>query len=306
MTPAPGTPEFPEPAIDRLKLCKADAEMLDRLVDVGFELDQLEYLSPEETQRAKSILALLGLMDAYPVEDASDTLIDATLARIDQYESQRSARMHISTSEIEPTSRGFKIRMPDLISVAAMILIAASVFLIINQGAREKSIQQECASNIAMIGHGLANYGFQNNASTPTTQAASLGSFFGGTIPDRIDPQVLVDEGYCNQNHLNCPGHGGDSGGFSYHTQTPDMWKNLQSHRRIFFVISDRNPILNDLLAGGNPDPLTPSGNHGSLGQNLLRDDGSTPSQAPAPVIGGDMIWVLDGKNNGLDIFLTH
>lgn len=302
MTP----PETPEPAIDRLKLCKADAEMLDRLVDVGFELNQLEYLSPEETQRAKSILAMLGLIDAYPVEDASDTLIDATLARIDQYESQRAARMHISTSEIEPSSRGFKIRMPDLISVAAMILIAASVFLMISQGAREQSIQQECASNIAMIGHGLVNYGHQHNASTPTTQAASLGSFFGGTTPERIDPQVLVDEGYCKHNHLNCPGHSGESGGFSYHTQTTDSWNNLQSKRIVFFVIADRNPILNDLLSGGNPDPLTPSGNHGALGQNLLRDDVSTPIPAPAPVIGGDMIWVLDGKNNGLDIFLTH
>ena len=61
-----------------------------------------------------SILAMLGLLEAYPVEDASDTLIDATLARIDQYESQRAARMHISTAEIETTSRGFRIRMPDL------------------------------------------------------------------------------------------------------------------------------------------------------------------------------------------------
>ena len=40
-------------SFDHLKLCKADAEMLDQLVDVGFEIDQLEYLSPEEEQRAR-------------------------------------------------------------------------------------------------------------------------------------------------------------------------------------------------------------------------------------------------------------
>ena len=32
-------------SFDHLKLCKADADMLDQLVDVGFEVDQLEYLT---------------------------------------------------------------------------------------------------------------------------------------------------------------------------------------------------------------------------------------------------------------------
>ena len=45
---------------DHLKLCKADAEMLDQLVNVGFELDQLEYLTPEDqTTSPNSILNML-------------------------------------------------------------------------------------------------------------------------------------------------------------------------------------------------------------------------------------------------------
>jgi len=302
----PEIPESPQSGVEHLNLCKADAEMLDQLVDVGFEMSQLENLSPEETQRAKSILATLGLIDAYPVEDASETLVDATLARIDQYESQRHARMHISTAEVEPSSSGFKIRMPDLVSVAAVILIAVSIFFYVGQGAREQSLQAECANNIAMQGRSLVNYALDHNAAIPTTQAASLGSLFGGTAPNRIDSQALVNGGYCDHNHLNCPGHDGESGGFSYQTQSADIWADLQSRGRVFFIISDRNPILDDLLAGGNPDPNTPSTNHGPLGQNLLRDDGSTPLAAPAPIIGGDMIWILDGKNRGIDIFLTQ
>ena len=292
--------------IDNLKLSKVDAEMLDRLVDVGFELDQLEYLTPEDKQRARNILAMLGFLEAYPVEDSSDTLIDATLARIDQYESRRLARMHISTAEIDTTSKGFRIRMPDLMSVAAMVLIAVSVFFMISKSAREQSFQTECASNMAMVGRGLVNYALDHNGEMPTTAAASLGSLFGGTAPERTDVELLANEGYCEHNHLNCPGHGGESGGFSYQTQSADMWDNIRSQGRLFIIIADRNPILNDLLAGGTPDPLTPSANHGSLGQNHLRDDGSTPISAAAPVIGGDMIWILEGKNRGIDIFLTH
>ena len=291
---------------EHLKLSKADAEMLDRLVDVGFEIDELEYLTPEGKQRAQSILATLGILNAYPVEDASDTLIHATLARIDQYETKRTARLQIHSPELETTKRGFRIRMPDLMSVAAMVLIAVSVFLMINKGAREQSFQTECASNMAMVGRGLVSYALDNEGEMPTTSVASLGSLFGGVTPQRTDTELLAKEGYCEHNHLHCPGHGRESSGFSYQNQSAEMWNNIRSQGRLFIIIADRNPILNDLLEGGKPDPLTPSGNHGSLGQNHLRDDGSTPISAAAPVVGGDMIWILDGKKRGIDIFLTQ
>jgi hypothetical protein len=291
---------------EHLKLSEADAAMLDRLVDVGFERIQLDFHSPDEEQRATRILELLGLLEAYPVDDASDTLIHATLARIDQYESQRAARLQIETAEIETTSSGFKIRMPDLLSVACMVLIAVSVFFMLSKSAREQSIQAECASNMAMVGRGLVHYALDHNGEMPTTSAASLGSLFGGLAPERTDTEILAKEGYCEHNHLNCPGHGGDGGGFSYQTQSAQMWDTIRSKGRLFIIIADRNPILDDLLAGGNPDPLTPSANHGARGQNHLRDDGSTPMAAAAPVIGGDMMWILDRKNRGIDIFLTQ
>ncbi len=293
--------------LEDLKLCEADAEMLDRLLSVGFELNELKDLTPKDEQRARFILDMLGLLEAYPVEDASDTLIDATLARIQQHESQRSARMHISTTDVKATGRGFKIRMPDFMTVAAMILIAVSIVTMLGKSARDRSIQNECANNMAMVGHGLVNYANDHNGAMPTSAVASLGSLFGGVAPDRTDVQILAEEGYCEHHHLNCPGHGRDRGGFSYQTQSNQMWKNIQSRGRLFIIIADRNPILDDLLNGGTPDPLTPSANHGALGQNHLRDDGSTPIAAPAPVIGGDMIWVLErNKREGIDLFLTQ
>ena len=290
---------------DHLSLTKADAEMLDQLVDVGFDLGQLEYLTPEDEQRAKSILNMLGLLDAYPVEDASDTLIDATLARIDQYEAQRSARMQIHAPELETTKRGFRIRMPDLISVAAMILVTVSVFAMLSKSARNQSINNECASNMAMVGRGLFDYAVDHNGNTPTQQAAEVASLFGGVAPERTDAELLAEEGYCQHNHLNCPGHGEESGGFSFQTQSAETWNAIQKQGKVFFLMSDRNPILDKMLAKQQYDPLTPSPSHGSLGQNHLRDDGSIVSGA-APVFGGDLIWILDGKNRGIDIFLTH
>ena len=292
-------------SFDHLTLCKADAELLDQLVDVGFEIDQLEDLSTEDGHRARRILALLSILEAYPVEDASDTLVDATLARIDQYEQQRTARMQVVTPELETTKRGFRIRMPDLISIASVVLIAVSVFLMISKNNRAQSISNQCARNIAMVGHGLVNYAFDNNREMPTTQAPSVASIFGGFTPHRTNPDILVEEGYCDETHLNCPGHADDSRGFSYQTQPQEIWDAIRNQGNVIIIMSDRNPILEKMLQGKQFNPLTPSQNHGSLGQNHLRDDGSTAS-LHAPVFGGDMIWILEGKNRGIDIFLTH
>ncbi|HJN71904.1 MAG TPA: hypothetical protein QF528_04850 [Phycisphaerales bacterium] len=291
---------------DHFNLCKADADMLDRLVDVGFEIDQLEDLTKEEQLRASNILKMFGLLKQYPVEDASDTLIDVTLARIDQYESKHRASMHIQTVDVQATSSGFAFRMPDLISIACMVLIGASLVIWLGRGTRAQSMSYQCANNMAAVGMGLANFAFDNNGAVPTTSAVGLGSLFGGVTPDRMNPDALLGE-YCSTHHLHCPGHEGtDGGGFSYQTQRKEIWDALKRHRRVFVVLSDTNPILDAILTGRTHNPLTPSQNHGGNGQNQLLDDGSTISLVGPPVLGGDKIWVPDRRPGRIDIFLTH
>jgi hypothetical protein len=293
-------------SFDHLNLCQADAELLDRLVDVSFELDKLGVLSADETKRANRMLSMLGLLDGYPVENASDTLIDATLAQIDQYEANQTQRMRIETSEIETTSSGFRIRMPDFISVAAMVLIAVSVFAMISKNTRAQSISNQCASNMAQVGFGLVRYATEHKGQAPTIEATSVASMFSGLVPTRTDPDILVAEGYCDVHHLNCPGHGSNGGGFSYQTQPAENWEAIRKQGLLLIVLSDRNPILESMLAGKEFNPLARSKNHGSLGQNQLRDDGSTASLKGLPIVGKDKIWILDGNKRVLDIFLTH
>jgi hypothetical protein len=291
---------------EHINLCKADAEMLDRLVEVGFEIDQLDGLTEEEQQRATSILKTFGLLELYPVEDASDELIDVTLARIDQYEGKQQARMHIQTADVQAPSSGLAFRMPDLISIACMVLIAASVVIWLGRTTRAQSLSMQCANNMAAVGMGLAHYANDHNSGMPTSSVAGLGGLFNGASPERLDPTPLLGE-YCENNHLHCPGHTGEgSSGFSYQTQSKEIWDALKRHRRVFVVLSDTNPILDALLAGKSHDPMTPSQNHGGHSQNQLLDDGSTISLTGPPILGGDRIWILDGGNHGIDIFLTH
>ena len=106
----------------QFELCTEDCRMLDRLVESGFDVEQLEPLSDEERERAHALENLFGLMEHYPVEDAQDTLLHATLARIDRDEDERADRMSIETGAVRS-----RISFPDFITVAAMVLIMASV-----------------------------------------------------------------------------------------------------------------------------------------------------------------------------------
>ena len=292
--------------LHNLDLSPQDAELLDRLVEVNFDLKALNNLSDEEIARANNILTIFGLLETYPVVDACDTLVYATLARVSNYDAQYAERFCIDTNEIAPTLGGFKIRIPDFISVAAVLLIVASVFIMVGQNARARSVSNQCASNMAMVGQGLLNYAADHNGAMPTEEASNLALFFGDLMPYRTAEKQLVNLGYCDINHLNCPGHGGEESGFSYQTQPKELWTNLQQSGRVIILLSDRNPILEKMLLGQQYNPLARSKNHGSLGQNQLQDDGSTKSITGPPVIAGDKIWILDGSNRPIDIFLTH
>jgi hypothetical protein len=176
----------------------------------------------------------------------------------------------------------------------------------VGKNVRAKSLSEQCVSNMAMVGQGLLQFAASHNGAMPITEATNVSSLFNDVNPYRTNPEILVNLGYCELSHLNCPGHGGDETGFSYQTQSKELWNNLQRKGRVLILVSDQNPILQMLLRGKQFDPLTPSKNHGSLGQNQLQDDGSTKSVQGPPVVGGDKIWILDGMNRPIDIFLTH
>ena len=290
--------------VDGQNLCDADIAMLDRLVEAGFDLEALGSLSDEEQARAQRLLSLVGLLDGYPVEDAGDALVDATLARIDREEARRSERMRVDTAQIEVSERGFRIRVPDFVTVAAMLLIVASVVLPMMHSNRVNAQRNECANNLRLVGHGLANYAADHQGDMPVTAAASLGSVFGDLVPQRVDAGALAREGYCSSGHLDCPGHADTTGSFSCQTQGARRLT-LQRIPGVTVVMGDLNPVLAAMLAGQKFDPMTSSDNHGGGYQNLLQSDGSTFYLLFRPMLGNDNIWLPD-RQPRLDIFLSH
>lgn len=315
-----------------MDLSPDDQRLLDALVEAGFERAQLpailgRSLSSQDEQRISAISKLFGYMDDYPVEDIDPTLFHATLARIDRHEDQLTQRMRFDVAtEQQAAKRGFRIRMPDLITVAAVMLIGVGVLWPVLGSIREQSMDNLCANNLKRIGYGFNLYADDNSGSLPVAMAGPMGTW--ETFRNALNLNPLVKGGYCEGGHFNCPGHqhhvdalGAEGPSYSYRWFTPQGLQHWNSGR-ITVVLGDLNPLVDAARSGWAAPPLSTSVNHGGRGQNVLASDGAT-IWLSQPLIGrggvsnsgSDNIWMPDNAatlqpgaapDDEADVFLVH
>jgi hypothetical protein len=296
------------------RLSPQDERLLDTLVESGFDLKKAGALDAEAQRRAEAIMSLLALIDDYPVDDADPTLVDATLAAIDRHERERAGRLTLAAEAEEGGGRARRLRLPDFVSIAAVLLIGAAIAVPVMNELRERSIDTRCLNNLRWMGYAFSNYANANRGELPIAHAgfSHWAKAFENAV---INLGPLIDGGYCEHGHLNCPGHEGHSGP-SYSYQWPaagvrPRWSVGESK----VILGDRNPLIDALRAGGPIVPGASSSNHAGRGQNVLTTDGgarwleqSTVGQGDK----GDNIWMpRAGLHDGAatdaeDVFLAH
>jgi len=285
-----------EPTENHPTLSPDDRRVLDLLVDNGFEREAIASLPSEDLERADRILDLLGQLDAPPREAASDSLINATIARIDQDERQRLERLQVSTaSEFDRAPGMRRIRMPDFITVAAVLLIVASVVLPVMSGVRRHSLDASCANNLRVMGTAFSTYATDYDGAMPQVSTAGFASSWDRVSNFRhVSP--LVAGQYCPQGCTNCPGHDANTGpGYAYQWQPPNRVLRLQRGRTTMILMGDRNPLIDAIRLGQIASPTSVSLNHGGRGQNVLWSDGSTAWLSDPVVHRDDIIWLPRG-----------
>ena len=105
-----------DPKLTASRLDEASKQVVDRLLEQG--LDNAKSSEHDhDVNREETLRELLGLLEHYPVHDASDELLDATLARVDRHQSAQESRMRISDAN-SSTVRS-RWRFPDLLASAA-------------------------------------------------------------------------------------------------------------------------------------------------------------------------------------------
>jgi hypothetical protein len=142
------------------------------MVECNFDREALEALSPDDQRRADALESLFELLEDYPVEDADDSLVHATLARVDRCEEQRASRMAFrDAAESDELTVRRRFRMPDFISIAAVILIAASIAWPVGTHLHRQSIDRGCATNLRRMAVAFDQYAGDFSGAVPIAQA---------------------------------------------------------------------------------------------------------------------------------------
>lgn len=278
-----------QPPEQHVQLSPNDERLLDALVEGGFDPRSLEALSAEERQRVETLLHTLGLLHDYPVDDLDETLIDAAMARIDRFEDERAARLRFdAVNDGERPTRG-RLPLPSFISVAAVILIAASIVIPVMSTVRQRSIDSGCANNMRLMGFAFGAYAGDYSGYMPMARAGLGGTW--DTVRNSVNLEPLVAGGFCELHHLNCPGDHDHGMSYAYQWQVPDQpmrW----SAPRVTIVMGDRNPLIDAYHSGARASAATLSFNHDGRGQNVLASDGGTIWLEQAVIGKGDNIWL--------------
>jgi type II secretory pathway pseudopilin PulG len=298
------------------RLCPADCRVLDALVEVGFDPTALEGLSEDDQSRVDRLMSLFALTRDYPVEDSSEALVHATIAAIDRAERDREDRLHLATVQEATRPTGMRrIFVPDFITVAAVLLIAASIVLPVMSGMRQRSLDAQCENNLRVMGYAFSHYAADYDGTMPVVSQAGLNRSWD-MFSNFLHLSPLEAGQYCKPGCMGCPGHDATAGpGYSYQWQEADRARRWNGGRATRIVLGDRNPLLDAIRLGRILAPDSVSLNHGGRGQNVLASDGST-MWLSEPVVGQDNIWLpagVDGLKPGEivnepedDVFLAH
>jgi hypothetical protein len=156
------------------QLTDADMRVLDFLAEHGFDASRVHLLPEADRPRAMALVRQMQVLDHYPADTADDTLVDATLARIDRWEAASA-----EARRLEPRRIG-AFRLADLIGIAAVLMVGTAVLVPVARSVRANGLANACRANMRTVGTALASYAAGHDGLLPATASiADIGSLFG-------------------------------------------------------------------------------------------------------------------------------
>ena len=280
-----------------------DAQLLDMIAEHGFDDSILAKMNESDRKRGTEIANLLGLLEAYPTEDASDELVDATIARIRRDDSQRLERMRLpepdSTQRTQADLGGRRFHFPDLFATAAMLLLAVGVLWPIMNYARSGRLVMLDRANLGETGQNVALYASANNGATPMQATA-------GILPDPFEWNGKHEGRYAEGVRNAMAGTGSSKNDYhcpeshpTVHPYSFQYWQDgddlLQASRMLAANVSPVHAVSGEVELAHLKDN---SPCHLSKGQNILYGDNSV-AWIETWEVDGDRIWDIGTDEQG-------
>lgn len=290
------------PGPDSGSLRREDARAVDAWVDSAGRPDRVPGTIGA---RARRLGVLADLVRDSRVDRAAD-LADRTMAKIQAAIDGEESRLRLPER-----GRGVRLRLSDAVSVAAMLLIAASVVWPMLSTLREQSRRTVCHANLGDVVRAFGGYANDHRSELPRVTAGYGGGYWlaTGSDPARSNSANLyrlVESQYVPIGELACPGNprarlepetpqdrdwrAFEEVSYSYRVMAGPVPRWADPSVRAV-VLTDRSPVFLRAIRGQPVHSMAGSPNHGGLGQHVLFNDGTVDWKQEPIVSGGDNIW---------------
>jgi hypothetical protein len=294
------------------ELTEDDQIALDSWVMGGFDAERAPGALRERARRHE---ALAGLVTR--CQGAGPDLADRTLEFIQAEINAEETRHNIVDA---PQPRGRSIRLADLVSVAAVLLIGAGVLMPVLTAVRDQGRRAMCLSNLGGTATAMGIYAGSNRDSMPLSTASLGGGRWwevGKPHSNSANLFTLARMDYTPLSMLACAGNPvAETGPVDPNARD---WRSLEeisySYQIMFgrerplwghgartVVLADRSPVVLRSVRGEQFDPMANAPNHRSRGQHLLYNDGSSEWARSPMLENGDNIWLSRQVEIGIDL----
>ncbi|MEX0876775.1 MAG: hypothetical protein WD114_04880, partial [Phycisphaerales bacterium] len=291
-----------------LTLSEADQRALDQYIEQGYRVDSVDPTVRDRAQR----LDRLGAMVTTSAPTGGSDLVDRTLDAIQSQIDQERSTMRLSESRHGSFSIG-SFRWSDLISVAAMLLLTASVIMPIMSGMRASSQQGICYDNMHRTAQAFGMYTGSNRDMLPMATAGMGPTWMDvGSTPERSNSSnlyTLIRTNMAGLDDLACPSNRHAVTGearpdawdwkaleevsYSYRIMPPGGMRATDPARPVGVVLlADRSPVVLRVARKQAVVPEENSPNHRGSGQHMLMLDGSSQWASTPMINNQDNIWL--------------
>lgn len=287
------------------ELCGDDAEALDAWVLVGFDATRVPGSLRSRARAHEALAALVTSAGPAWGDPEREDLVERTIARV------RAVGQSAEQSyRFRPVAS--RARWSDLLSAAAVLLIAGSVLWPVLSTVREGARRAVCESNLSLVSHALGGYTADHDAMLPMVNAGFGGSTWWqvGQDPSKSNSAnlyTLARQHYLGLEALACPGNpraataprspdamdwsSFDELSYSYRVMARaerDLWGSPTE----LVVVADRSPVIIRAVHGQTIFPFESSPNHDGRGQHGVFADGSARWLESPVLPSGDNIWL--------------
>jgi hypothetical protein len=283
-------------------LCEDDQDALDAWVFAGYREERVPAVLRERARSQARVAAMVASPD--PAERRTFGLVDATLARID-------SAVAAGAAESVPARVRGRLRLTDVASIAAILVISASVLVPFLSASRVNALRSANQANLAVAGLGFGAYsadyaGDLPTIATPADRASWTWWNVGGNPRESNSANLytLTRLGYTPYQSLASPGNpdapthepapgamdwrSPDEVSYSYRLPLPGA----SAVGPATVVLTDRSPVTTRAYHHQPISLHENSPNNRGLGQHVLRGDGSVVWMTTPYLAGGDHIFL--------------